>query len=290
MDNLEQIAQQLEQSNNYQILRKLTPAKQFQPNGNQSLHKVCIIDTETTGLDTATCEIIELGYQIVEFDSDGFFYQVIAAKNFLQEPKGEISDEVTKVTGITLDDVKGHAIPWQEVEQDMADVKLLIAHNAGFDRPVLERFNTVFIDKVWGCSVSQIDWFNLANISSRSQEFLCWKAGSFFYDAHRALDDVQALTQLLQQPIAEPPMPAFNFLLQKIRLQKVLIKATKAPFEIKDLLKSRQYRWNAGEKVWQKVLDVSLEQEEIAWLAENKVPNPTLIKLKATDTFSIRAS
>jgi len=290
MENLEQLAQQLEQSQDYQVLRKLSPTSQFQPDSHQEKHKVCIIDTETTGLDTNQCEIIELGYQIIEFDSEGFFYQVIAEKNFLQEPKGEISAEVTKVTGITLDDVKGQSIPWQEVEQDMQDVKLIIAHNAGFDRPVLERFNPIFIDKVWGCSVVQIDWFNLANISSRSQEFLCWKAGNFFYDAHRALDDVQALSLLLQQPISQPPMPAFSFLLQTVRIQKVSIKATGAPFEIKDSLKSRGYRWNANEKVWQKMLDANLQQEELAWLIENSTPNPTIIKLKATDTFSIRAN
>ncbi len=290
MSNLENLAQQLEQDTNFQVLRKLSPATEFQPSNGQDLHKVCVIDTETTGLDTSQCEIIELGYQIIEFDSQGFFYKVLSSKNFLQEPVGEISAEVTQVTGITIDDVKGQSIPWQEVEADMADVQLCIAHNASFDRPVLERFNSIFVDKVWGCSVVQIDWFNLAKISSRSQEFLCWKAGNFFYDAHRALDDVQALTQLLQQPIAEPPMPAFNFLLQTVRLQKILIKATGAPFAVKDQLKSRSYRWNATEKVWQKTLDANLQKDELVWLIENNIPNPTIIKLKATDTFSVRAT
>ena len=289
-DNLESLAQQLDQAENYQVLRKLTPPGNFQPGNGKSLHRVCVIDTETTGLDTSQCEIIELGYQIIEFDSQGFFYKVLASKNFLQEPKGEITAEVTQVTGISLEDVKGHAIPWGEVEKDIDGVQLLIAHNAGFDRPILERFNPVFVDKVWGCSVAQIDWFNLAKISSRSQEFLCWKVGKFFYDAHRALDDVQALTQLLQQPISEPPMPALSFLLQTVRLKKVLIKATGAAFEVKDRLKNRSYRWNASERVWQKVLDASLQKDELAWLIDNNIPNPDIIILKATDTFSVRAS
>lgn len=290
MNNLESLAQQLEQSNQYQVLKKLVPPSQYQPNNGQPLHKICIIDTETTGLDTSQCEIIELGYQIIEFDSEGFFYKVISAKNFLQEPNGEISAEVTQVTGLTLEDVKGQSIPWQEVAEDMADVKLCIAHNAGFDRPILERFNQVFVDKVWGCSVTQIDWFNLAKIASRSQEFLCWKVGKFFYNAHRALDDVQALTHLLQQPIGQPGLPALNFLLQAVRLQKVLIKATRAPFELKDQLKSRGYRWNAKAKVWLKTLDANLQKDELAWLIDNNTPNPTIIKLKANDNFSIRAN
>lgn len=288
---LEQYAQQLEASGLYQVLNKFQPVEQYLSASQETteLHKVCIIDTETTGLDTSKCEIIELGYQIVEFDSQGNFYRVLAAKNFLNEPEGEITAEITQVTGLTFEDVEDHQIPWEEVETDMADIKLCIAHNAGFDRPVVERYNDVFVDKVWGCSVSQIDWFHLAKVSSRSQEFLCWKIGQFFYGAHRALDDVQALTHLLQQPIAKAQLPAFHFLLNTVRQQKVMIKATGAPFEVKDDLKSRGYRWNAGERVWQKNFDVSVQQEELDWLSAHQTPQPTVIKIKATDTFSVRA-
>lgn len=285
---LEALASELEKSEDYQVLRRFQPVTTYHQNTGSELHKVCIIDTETTGLDTSRCEIIELGYQLVEFDSDGRFYQILAAKNFLNEPEGEITPEVTQVTGLTIEDVKGHQIPWAEVEADLADVKLCIAHNAGFDRPVVERYHDIFIDKVWGCSASQIDWFHLAKVSSRSQEFLCWKIGQFFYGAHRALDDVQALTHLLQMPISESNLPAFHFLLKTVRQQKVMIKATGAPFELKDELKSRGYRWNAQERVWHKMFDLSQQEEETEWLKSNQTFNPTVIKIKATDTFSTR--
>lgn len=287
--DLELIAQQLDQSEDYQVLRRFQPVSCYRPDRGETLHKVCIIDTETTGLDTERCEIIELGYQILSFDSDGQFYEVLCAKNFLNEPKGVITPEVTQVTGLTIDDVKGHQIPWDEVVADMQEVQLIVAHNAGFDRPVVERYNEVFIDKVWGCSASQVDWFNLAKVSSRSQEFLCWKVGQFFYHAHRALDDVQALTHLLTRQISEQQRPAFHFLLNVVRQQKVMMKATGAPFDLKDDLRSRGYRWNVSERVWQKVIDASQQESELAWLIDNNTPNPTPIKLKATDTFSIRA-
>ena len=287
--DLELIAQQLDQSEDYQVLRRFQPVSCYHPDRGETLHKVCIIDTETTGLDTERCEIIELGYQILSFDSHGQFYEVLCAKNFLNEPKGVITPEVTQVTGLTMDDVKGHQIPWDEVVADMQEVQLIVAHNAGFDRPVVERYNEVFIDKVWGCSASQVDWFNLAKVSSRSQEFLCWKVGQFFYHAHRALDDVQALTHLLTRQISEQQRPAFHFLLNVVRQQKVMMKATGAPFDLKDDLRSRGYRWNVSERVWQKVIDASQQESELAWLIDNNTPNPTPIKLKATDTFSIRA-
>ncbi|MBD3821751.1 MAG: 3'-5' exonuclease, partial [Thiotrichales bacterium] len=132
--DLELIAQQLDQSEDYQVLRRFQPVSCYRPDRGETLHKVCIIDTETTGLDTERCEIIELGYQILSFDSHGQFYEVLCAKNFLNEPKGVITPEVTQVTGLTIDDVKGHQIPWDEVVADMQEVQLIVAHNAGFDR------------------------------------------------------------------------------------------------------------------------------------------------------------
>lgn len=287
---LQACAEQLTQSGQYQVLSKLAAKTQFNsPIDDRPLHKVCIIDTETTGLDTQVCEIIELGYQIIEFDSHGHLYRVLSAQNFLNEPNGEISAEVTQVTGLTLADVKGHRIPWDTVAADLADVQLCVAHNAGFDRPVLERYDPVFITKIWGCSVAQIDWQNLAQVSSRSQEFLCWKVGQFFYGAHRALDDVQALCQLLSQPISTEVRPALHYLLQAVRQPKSLLKATGAPFDIKDALRSRGYRWNANERVWQILLDEPKLPAELAWLIEHNTPNPKVIKLSATDSFSVRA-
>lgn len=287
----EDCAEALKQSNDFQVLRRVQPKEQYNPPPTELpfLHKLCILDTETTGLDTAECEVIELGYQIIEFDSQGNLYQVLSKQNFLNEPAGEISDEVTQVTGITFEDVKGHHIDWDEVAKEIQVVDLVIAHNAGFDRPVVERYHEVFKTKVWGCSVNQIDWQTLAGVGSRSQEYLAWKVGQFFYDAHRALDDVQALTQLLTCPISNPPQPALAFLLPEVRKAKTLVKATGAPFDLKDALKSRHYRWNASARVWQKVFDNEVLDAELAWLSESGVSNPEIQKLKATDTFSIRA-
>jgi DNA polymerase-3 subunit epsilon len=288
-NSLAQCAEQLNQSGDYQVLQKLIPKTVFNQPTPENCHRICVIDTETTGLDTESCEIIELGYQIIEFDSSGHFYNVLCAKNFLNEPKGKISAEVTRVTGLTLDDVKGHQIPWEEVEIDIQGVQLCVAHNAGFDRPIVERYSDVFVAKIWGCSVAQIDWTTLTEVGSKNQEFLCWKVAHFFYHAHRALDDVQALCQLLSQPISTEQKPALSFLLHAVRQKTSLIKATGAPFEVKDALRSRGYRWNASERVWQKVLEDALLKEEQAWLIEHNTPNPSIIKLKASDSFSIRA-
>ncbi len=288
-NDLQNCTEQLNNSPDFQVLQRLVPEESFNQSPPAQVHKICVLDTETTGLDTSRCEVIELGYQIIEFDSNGNFYKVISKQNFLNEPNESISAEVTQVTGIKDADVKGHKIDWELVAQEISNVDLIVAHNASFDRPIVERYHKVFATKVWGCSVNQIDWLKITGVSSRSQELLCWKLGKFFYDAHRALDDVQALTQLLSESIGEKQQPALSYLLPVIRKSKSLVKATRAPFELKDALKSRNYRWQPSAKVWQKVIDEADIKNELAWLIDNNTPNPDVIKLKATDTFSVRA-
>lgn len=288
-NDLEALAKQLEQSDDFRVVRRLIPQTQFNPPSNAPRFQACIIDTETTGLDTTTCEIIELGFQIVEFDSEGHLYQVLGAYNYLNEPSQPLSEEVIRITGLTDAQLKGQRIPWQEVAQHVAQIDLFIAHNAGFDRPVLERYHEVFVNKIWGCSWSQIDWANLADCTNRSQEFLAYKLGGFFFEGHRALHDVQALTQLLTLTIGEQAYPALHYLLQAVRQPKTRIQATGAPFAMKDALKQRGYRWQTEQKVWQTWLTEEAVADELDWLQKSGCTTPTTHKLKVTDSFSVRA-
>jgi len=46
------------------------------------------------------------------------------------------------------------------------------------------------------------------------------------------------------------------------------VEATRAPFEAKDLLKSRQYRWNPQKRVWGKFISEKELESEKMWLRE----------------------
>ena len=155
---------------------------------------VCIIDTETTGLDTNKDEIIELGYMLIEYDQHGRFFDVIKRFNQLQQPSMPITPEITKITGITDQDLEGKSIDWNEVVSDISTASLLVAHNAQFDRKMLERYSDVFKDKIWGCSVNDVDWESIGE-KIRSQEWLLYKIANCYYEAHRALDDVNAVDE-----------------------------------------------------------------------------------------------
>lgn len=91
--------------------------------------EICMFDIETTGLSVQTCRIIEIGAVIVK---DG---EVISRFNTFVDPEGKIPEEITKLTGITDEDVKGAPSEREAVSAflEYAGGRLLVAHNAGFD-------------------------------------------------------------------------------------------------------------------------------------------------------------
>ena len=99
--------------------------------------KAVIFDTETTGLllpSSAPLEkqprIIELGIVVVE---DG---KKTGEHNWLIYPECEISAEITKITGITNEDLQGKPLFRQllaEIEDVFGNSDMGIAHNAPFD-------------------------------------------------------------------------------------------------------------------------------------------------------------
>lgn len=83
-----------------------------------------------------------------------------------------------------------------EVESLLADVSLVIAHNAGFDRVFVESRFPIFATKAWACSFKQIPWSE-EGISSGKLEFLAYNCG-FHFTGHRASTDCHALLEVLQ--------------------------------------------------------------------------------------------
>ena len=75
----------------------------------------------------------------------------------------------------------------------------ILAHNAGFDRPMIEavpQVREVSASKIWTCSLKQVDWASLGFLSAK-QELLSVFHG-FHYSGHRALTDIDALANALE--------------------------------------------------------------------------------------------
>jgi DNA polymerase-3 subunit epsilon len=134
---------QLEASGDYGILRWLRPRDVYAPApAGEPVFTRVILDTETKGLDTAACEVIELGMVRFTYGADGTVYEVSGRFFQLQEPSAPLAPEIIaplapeiiRLTGLNDVDLAGKAIDPVSVEALIAGANLIIAHNAGFDR------------------------------------------------------------------------------------------------------------------------------------------------------------
>jgi DNA polymerase-3 subunit epsilon len=241
-DDLERYARLLEASDEFRVLRRLakrTPAPI--PDG-VATRRGLFVDVETTGLDPARHEIIELAMVPFLYGLDGQIYAVEEPFRRLRQPSHPIPAEITALTGIDDAMVAGAAIDPLEVAAFAAEAVLIVAHNAAFDRRFLERFCDTFTTSAWACSMTQVDWVSEGH-EGLKLSYLATSAG-FFYDRHRATHDCLAALELLARPLTRSGRPALVELLERARIPTWRIWAENAPFDMKDELKGRGYRWN----------------------------------------------
>jgi DNA polymerase-3 subunit epsilon len=183
-----------------------------------------------------------------------------------EDPGKPIPPQITEITGIDDSMVKGLRIDDAAVAALVEQADLVVAHNAGFDRPFVEARWSVFASKAWGCSFMGIDWKKEGSGSAKL-EFLASERG-WFYDAHRAQVDCHALLQVLASPLADG-QTGLARLLAGAGQTRYKLRATNAPFESKDKLKARGYRWDGEGRVWWCSLasDVLLDAE-CEWLRD----------------------
>ena len=289
---LEQLAAELEASGEYVILRRIPVPEPLPAPEGAEVRRGLFIDVETTGLRPDSDDIIELA--MVPFDYDrltGQVLEVFEPFSALNDPGRSIPRAVVELTGITDDDVRGQSIDRTEMARVVNESDLLIAHNAGFDRPFVERFDDVFAAKPWACTVADINWA-AEGVRGAKLDYLAMSYG-FFFQSHRASEDCIAAVSLLAQPLPRSGVPALANLLANASRSTWRFEATGAPFEAKDLLKARGYRWNAGARFWWRDVPDERRQEEHDWLASEvfkRKPVPEPRQFTAYDRYSRRDS
>lgn len=265
----EQLADTLSVHPDYKVLRRLKPRTELAPVPNGPLAVGVVIDTETTGLDPDTCKMIEIGIVAFEYDPlTGQPIRVIDTYGALEDPGHPLSHETTEITGITDAMVAGQRIDDQRVSALVANASIVIAHNAAFDRPFLENRLPIFSTLPWGCSLFDIDWAS-EKLGSRKLDYIAYQMG-FFFSAHRAEEDCQALLEILAHTLPVSGQAALKPLLDRLPSIGYTVYALNSPFATKDILKARQYRWNAEVKTWYRTLaGLDAFNEEVVWLKES---------------------
>ncbi len=166
-----------------------------------------VVDLETTGTSVESDEIVSLA--VVRLDAEGVELDRFAS---LVRPAGPIPSEATAVHGI--DDASVADAPsFAEVAGELVGLlegAVFVAHNAGFDLPLLEhafaRAGIRYRPHGVACT---LDAFRLLEPVERSHrlESLCERHGVPLDDAHDARGDVLATVALLRILLARGIAP-----------------------------------------------------------------------------------
>jgi len=283
----------LDKSPDYKVIRRISPRKQFAKTDGRALLKGVIVDTETTGTNPSQDAIIELGMVLFEFDPQtGIAYNVLATFDELENPGFPIPPESTAVHGITDEMVINKKIDDGSVKHFLEGVNIVIAHNAKFDRVFLEKRLPIFESLPWACTFAQIDWSG-EGVGSAKLDYIAYQYG-LFYDAHRAEVDCFALLEILQKQLPKSKELVLKSLLISFHQKSYTISALGSPFETKDILKAKGYRWNGEKKCWHNTLtgdDAILN--EVSWLKEiiygGKPAKVEIEVLNSLTRFSVRS-
>ncbi|KZD23501.1 DNA polymerase III subunit epsilon [Tardiphaga robiniae] len=288
------MADTLARSTDYRVLRRLIPRTEFAPANGQPTRSGILLDVETTGLDQVRDEVIELAMIKFDYLPDGSITRVADVFTAFNEPSRPIPPEITELTGITDEIVAGHRIDPDAVAAFAEDAVIVIAHNASFDRKFSERYWPVFQHKAWGCSATEVDWRKHGFDGSRLGYLLA--GAGFFHQAHRAIDDCHALLEILAFELPDLGAPALAVLLERARKKTMRVWAEQSPFDLKDELKRRGYRWSDGSdgrpKSWYIDVEESKESSEIEFLRKTiymRDVEPRVQALNALSRFSVRA-
>src|SRR3546814_18706880 len=125
------------------------------------------------------------------------------------------------------------------------EVVLIIAHNAVFDRPRLERRYPFLAEKPWGCSCRDIEW-PAEGFTHVSLEHISLRLGFFIDGAHRAATDCLATLHALSHTLPVSGRRAFDALLNTVRRPSWRIWADGVPFHVTDPRSATQRSGKGG--------------------------------------------
>ncbi len=289
--SFEALADALDEHVDYRVLRRFVPRHAVHPERASGDDFVGLfVDVETTGLDASRDAIIEFAGVPFTYTREGWVAYVYEAYDALEDPGRPIPAAISKLTGITDEDVAGKRIDDERVAALVAAADLVIAHNASFDRPFLERRFPVLEQAAFACSRDDVAWRE-HGFGCRGLEHLARDFG-VFYDAHRADVDCHVGIHVLAQPLPGSGGTVLGSLLASARAPIHYLEATDSPFDSKDKLKARGYRWNAAKKVWHTLVADDALADELAWLKAEvyggRMPKLAPRPIGPTDRYSVR--
>lgn len=209
------------------------------------------IDVETCGKEPLTDPLIQFAAVPFAFTPEGKVTHVARAFVALEDPGRAIPQEITELTGITNEMVKGKRLPEGQIADLVGVSDIVIAHNADFDRKVVEqRGLTAFENARFGCSYVDVPWkdeYDCAKLSC-----LMYRHARMYYQAHRADIDCYAGVTLLATVFPrEAGKNALSYVLDNMKVSHAQI-VVKPPISdlVKATLEGEGYKWRKENGKW----------------------------------------
>lgn len=254
------------------------------PEGDE-VRRIAVVDTETTGLAVERHQIIELCMAIVLVNASGRIAAVEVVRSGLIDPGHPLTTEIAELTGLTDQDVVGRSIDKEQVAEMLASCDGVVAYNAAFDRPFIEKMIDRHVPVPWGCAMADVPWRKLG-FEPGPQGYALMQAGYYMPQAHRAKDDVLALVELLDH-VCKDGETVMTKTLAAMEAPAWRFEAKGAPYGYKDDLREQRYRWTWGRlhNLWAKHVRAEAYQAELDWYVRTIGQQPAIVPLPASERY-----
>jgi len=249
------------------------------------VRRICVIDTETTGLDADRHKVIEICAAIVLVDEAGRVAAVQSMGTGLEDPGHPLSREITELTGLTNADLAGVEINRDRLTQVISHCESVVAFNAGFDRAFVEALLPALPPMPWGCAMKDVPWRRIG-FEPGPQNYLLMQAGHYNPAAHRAQDDVLSLIQLLDH-LGHDGESVMSKVLRAIDGPAWRFEASNAAYGYREDLREQRYRWAPARthRLWHKHVRAAEHQDEINWYVRTIGKQPVIVPLPASQRY-----
>lgn len=253
------------------VLHRVSPLHSFPctstPKG--PFMRVALVDVETTGMDPQSDEIIDMAVVLIRIDAMGRVVDIIDRHQCLRDPGCPIPEQITKITGITDEDVAGAEFDAARFCELLSLADVCVSHNAAFDSRFIERLMPGTTGSAWACSMREFDWV-AAGFDGYKLGYLLMQMDRFG-DTHRALSDVINLLHVVTFEPDDCGTVLAHVIRSSLR-ETARVEATRASYHRRLQLKEAGYTWDPERKVWWTEVMRELADLEAAWLEDSILP------------------